>query len=164
MIQQKQVGKKPPRIPPSPLLSVSGGSGRNMQSAPFLFPVYLLIMTLEIRRCRAGAALPEPGGESPGGAPRLCAPSGAGRRSGEQHHSCRELHRGSAGWAQHPTRSHAPMLQAMPGRRKHHPGRPGPGGPEAITSAAARAAGSQRQLLRSENKAAPRRSPGTSAH
>lgn len=46
-------GKKAPLSPPTPLLSVPEGSGRNMKSAPFLFPVYLLIITLEIRRCRA---------------------------------------------------------------------------------------------------------------
>lgn len=45
-------GKKAPLRPPTPLLSVSGGSGRNMKSAPFLFPVYLLIITLEIRQRR----------------------------------------------------------------------------------------------------------------
>lgn len=46
-------GKKAPLSPPTPLLSLPGGSGRNMKSAPFLFPVYLLIITLEIRQRRA---------------------------------------------------------------------------------------------------------------
>lgn len=70
-------GKKAPSRPPTPLLSVSGGSGRNMKSAPFLFPVYLLIITLEIRRCRAvpgpvpsGGSAARTGGESRGGAAR----------------------------------------------------------------------------------------------
>lgn len=46
-------GKKAPLSPPTPLLSVPGGSGWNMKSAPFLFPVYLLMITLEIRQRRA---------------------------------------------------------------------------------------------------------------
>lgn len=106
--------------------------------------------------CAARAGGREPGGDTLAPHPL--------RGWQEQHHSCHELHRGSAAWARRPTRSDAPMLRAMPGCWKHHPGRRGPGGPGAITSAAARAAGSQRRLLRSENKAEPQRSPGTSAH
>lgn len=69
-------GKKAPLSPPTPLLSVPGGSGRNMKSAPFLFPVYLLIITLEIRQRRAvprtgraEAAPPEPGASAGGSCP-----------------------------------------------------------------------------------------------
>lgn len=55
-------GKKAPSSPPTPLLSVPGGSGRNMKSAPFLFPVYLLIITLEIRQRRAVPGMVPSGG------------------------------------------------------------------------------------------------------
>ena len=57
-------GKKAPSRPPTPLLSVSGGSGWNMKSAPFLFPVYLLIITLEIRQRRAVPGPVPSGGSS----------------------------------------------------------------------------------------------------
>lgn len=70
-------GKKAPSHPPALLLSVSGGSGRNMKSAPFLFPVYLLIITLEIRQRRAvprpvpsGGSAARAGGERRGEPPR----------------------------------------------------------------------------------------------
>lgn len=69
-------GKKAPLSPPTPLLSVPRGSGRNMKSAPFLFPVYLLIITLEIRQRRAvpgtvpsGGCTARAGGESRGKLP-----------------------------------------------------------------------------------------------
>lgn len=75
-------GKKAPSHPPRSAFICLGGPGRNMKSAPLLFPVYLLIITLEIRsaarcpgRCRAGAALPGPG-EPPGDPP---APPAQGR-------------------------------------------------------------------------------------
>lgn len=113
-------GKKAPLSPPTPLLSVPGGSGRNTKSAPFLFPVYLLIITLEIRRCRDGAEprLHHPSrgrvlGEVPGGPPAphpaglspLGLQGGRGRHGGQAgpsfkcqfgHHLCKEVSQGSA--------------------------------------------------------------------